>query len=63
MNIAIYNAFFSSETLAYVKTLVSYLEDHGHQFIIVDRLRKHFGENQDRYRYFSDNEALKEDIM
>jgi NAD+ kinase len=62
MNISIYNAFFSPETLAYVKTVVSYLEEHGHQFIIVDRLRKHFGEYQDRYRYFIDNKVLKEDI-
>ena len=62
MNIAIYNAFFSPETLDYVKTVVSYLEKHGHQFIIVDRLRKYFGENQDRYNYFSDNKVLKENI-
>ena len=62
MNIAIYNAFFSPDTLAYVKTVVSYLEEHGHQIIIIDRLKKHFGENQDHYHYFSDNKVLKEDI-
>jgi len=62
MNIAIYNAFFLPVTLVYVKTVVSYLEEHGHQIIIIDRLKKHFGENQDHYHYFSDNKVLKEDI-
>ena len=62
MNIAIYSAFFSPETLTYVKSVVSYLEDEKHQFIITDRLKKHFGVDQDRYNYFSDDMVLRDGI-
>ena len=43
MNIALYSAFFSEETLQYVKATVTYLKSHGHQFTLVQRLRKHLG--------------------
>jgi len=43
MNIALYSAFFSEETLQYAKATVTYLKSHGHQFTLVKRFRKHLG--------------------
>ena len=40
MYIALYNAFFSEETLQYVKATVNFLELHGHRFTLVSRLKK-----------------------
>ena len=62
MNIAIYSAFFSPETLTYIKTVIEYLETHHHTIVLVDRLEKHLGEDQERYSYFDDNEILKSNI-
>ena len=62
MNIAIYSAFFSPETLTYIKTVIEYLETHHHTIVLVDRLKKHLGEDQERYSYFDDNEILKSNI-
>ena len=44
MNIALYSAFFSEETLQYVKATVAYLEANKHQFTLVQRLKKHLGD-------------------
>ena len=59
MNIAIYSAFFSPETLAYIKTVIEYLESHQHNITLVDRLKKYLGNEQDQYAYFSDDEILE----
>lgn len=58
MNIAIYSAFFSSETLIYINTVIEYLETHDHNILLVDRLKKHLGTKQNQYSYFSDDEIL-----
>ena len=58
MNIAIYSAFFSPETLIYINTVIEYLETHHHKILLVDRLKKHLGTKQNQYSYFSDDEIL-----
>lgn len=58
MNIAIYSAFFSPETLIYTNTVIEYLETHHHNILLVDRLKKHLGTKQNQYSYFSDDEIL-----
>lgn len=58
MNIAIYSAFFSPETLIYINTVIEYLETHDHNILLVDRLKKHLGTKQNQYSYFSDDEIL-----
>lgn len=58
MNIAIYSAFFSPETLIYINTVIEYLEIHHHNILLVDRLKKHLGTKQNQYSYFSDDEIL-----
>jgi NAD+ kinase len=59
MHIALYSAFFSEETLQYVKATVTFLESHGHRIILVQRLKKHLGEQGNNYSYF--DEELKLD--
>lgn len=58
MNIALYSAFFSEETLQYVKATVTYLKSHGHQFTLVQRLRKHLGTEGSNYSYFDEENKL-----
>jgi NAD+ kinase len=58
MNIALYSAFFSEETLQYVKATVTYLKSHGHQFTLVQRLRKHLGTEGFNYSYFDEENKL-----
>lgn len=42
MHIAIYCAFYNSESLEYVREIVSYLEQKGHRMTLVERLKKYF---------------------
>jgi NAD+ kinase len=58
MNIALYSAFFSEETLQYVKATVTYLKSHGHQFTLAQRLRKHLGTEGSNYSYFDEENKL-----
>ena len=58
MNIAIYSAFFSPETLTYINTVIEYLETNHHNILLVDRLKKNLGTKQNQYSYFSDDEIL-----
>jgi NAD+ kinase len=57
MKVAIFTAFFSQETLTYVKSVIHYLEKKQHELILVDRLKKHLG---DSFNYFDDDQALTE---
>ena len=58
MNIALYSAFFSEETLHYVKATVAYLEANKHQFTLVQRLKKHLGDAGEQYSYFDEENKL-----
>lgn len=58
MNIALYSAFFSEETLQYAKATVTYLKSHGHQFTLVQRFRKHLGTEASNYSYFDEENKL-----
>jgi len=58
MNIALYSAFFSEETLQYVKATVAYLEANKHQFTLVQRLKKHLGDAGEQYSYFDEENKL-----
>ena len=62
MNIAIYCAFFSEETLTYVNRALNYLLKHQHQIILVDRLKKHLGAEAENYLYFDGNETLNQQV-
>jgi NAD+ kinase len=58
MNIALYSAFFSEETIQYVKATVAYLEANKHQFTLVQRLKKHLGAAGEQYTYFDEENKL-----
>jgi len=62
MHIAIYSAFFSPTSIAYIKTVIEYLNANDHQFILVDRLKKHLGEEGETYDYFKDDVALEKKV-
>ena len=62
MHIAIYSAFFSPTSIAYIKTVIEYLNANDHQFILVDRLKKHLGEEGESYNYFKDDVALEKKV-
>ena len=62
MYIALYNAFFTEETLQYVKATVNFLELHGHQFTLVNRLKKFLGSKASRYSYFDEEQKLDKDV-
>ena len=49
MNIAIYSAFYSTTSITYIKSVINYLEEKKHVFILVDRLKKHIGSEADKY--------------
>ena len=56
MKVAIFTAFFSQETMTYVKSVIQYLEKKKHELILVDRLKKYLG--GDSFNYFDDDKAL-----
>ncbi|MDC1378155.1 NAD kinase [Flavobacteriaceae bacterium] len=62
MNIAIYSAFFSPETLTYIRTVIAYLESHQHNISLVNRLKKYMSAEQEGISYFSDDEILASNI-
>jgi len=62
MNIALYSAFFSEETLQYAKATVTYLKSHGHQFTLVQRFRKHLGTEASNYSYFDEENKLGKNV-
>lgn len=62
MNIALYSAFFSKETLQYAKATVTYLKSHGHQFTLVQRFRKHLGTEASNYSYFDEENKLGKNV-
>ena len=62
MHIALYNAFFSKETLQYVKTTKNFLELHELSFTLVNRLEKFLGSEATRYTYFDEEQKLDKDV-
>lgn len=62
MRIAIYSAFFSPTSITYIKTVIEYLSANGHQFLLVDRMKKHLGQEGEKYTYFTDNVTLEENV-
>ena len=62
MYIAIYSAFFSSTSIAYIKTVVDYLNSNNHKFILIDRLKKYLEKDGRKYSYFNDNQVLDKKV-
>ena len=62
MRIAIYSAFFSPTSITYIKTVIEYLSANGHHFLLVDRMKKHLGQEGEKYNYFTDNVTLEENV-
>ena len=62
MYIAIYSAFFSSTSIAYIKTVVDYLNSNNHKFILIDRLKKYLEKDGGKYYYFNDNQVLDKKV-
>ena len=62
MNIAIYSAFYSTTSITYIKSVIDYLEEKKHNFILVDRLKKHLGSESSKYNYFKDDELLSQKV-
>ena len=62
MRIAIYSAFFSPTSITYIKTVIKYLGANGHHFLLVDRMKKHLGQEGEKYNYFTDNVTLEENV-
>lgn len=62
MYIAIYSAFFSPTSIAYIKTVIDYLNVNQHDFILVDRLRKHLNDKGAAYKYFKDDQVIEEKV-
>ncbi len=62
MYIAIYSAFLSTTSIAYIKTLIDFLKKNKHKFIILDRLKKHLGKQGGKYFYFKDDQILEEKV-
>jgi NAD+ kinase len=62
MYIAIYSAFISPTSIAYIKTVIDYLNANQHDFILVDRLRKHLDDKGAAYKYFKDDQVIEEKV-
>ena len=62
MNIAIYSAFYSKTSITYIKSVIDYLEENKHGFILVDRLKKHLGSEASKYNYYNDDKPLNQNI-
>jgi NAD+ kinase len=62
MYIAIYSAFISPTSIAYIKTVIDYLNANQHDFILVDRLRKHLNDKGAAYKYFKDDQVIEEKV-
>ena len=62
MYFAIYSAFFSEETIQYVKVTVDFLESHGHGFKLVHHIKKHLGTEGIKYDYFDEEQKLNEEF-
>ena len=62
MYIALYSAFYSEETLQYLKATIAYLEKNGHRFTIIHRLKKQLQAENQGYTYFDEETPLKKDI-
>ena len=62
MYIALYSAFFSEETLQYVKATIDYLDNHGHRFTIIHRLKKQLDSESPDYSYYNEEEQLDDSI-
>ena len=62
MYFAIYSAFFSKETIQYVKATVNFLESHGHGFKLVHHIKKHLGTEGEEYDYFDEEQKLNEEF-
>ena len=62
MYIAIYSAFFSPTSIAYIKMVIDYLNANQHYFILVDRLRKHLNDKVAAYKYFKDAQVIEEKV-
>ena len=62
MNIAIYSAFYSKTSITYIKSVIDYLEENKHGFILVDRLKKHLGSEASKYNYYKDDKPLNQKI-
>ena len=62
MYIAIYSAFFSPTSIAYIKMVIDYLNANQHDFILVDRLRKHLNDKGAAYKYFKDAQVIEEKV-
>ena len=62
MNIAIYSAFISPTSIAYIKNVVDYLNRNNHEFILIDSLEKYLGKESKKYSYFNDDQKLDEKV-
>ena len=62
MRIAIYSAFFSPTSITYIKPVIEYFSANGHHFLLVDRMKKHVGQEGEKYTYFTDNVTLEENV-
>ena len=62
MNIAVYSAFISPTSIAYIKNVVDYLNRNNHEFILIDSLKNYLGKESKKYSYFNDNQKLDEKI-
>ena len=62
MNIAVYSAFISQTSIAYIKNVVDYLNRNNHKYILIDSLKKYLGEESKKYSYFNDDQKLDEKV-
>ena len=62
MYIAIYSAFFSPTSITYIKSVIEYLTNYDHKFILVDRLEKYLGKEAAKYSFFKEDQAIKEKV-
>jgi NAD+ kinase len=62
MNIALYSAFFSEDTIQYVKATISFFETHGHRFTLINRLKKYLGAQGEEYSYFDEETKLTNEV-
>ena len=58
MNIAVYSAFISQTSIAYIKNVVDYLNRNNHKYILIDSLEKYLGKENKKYSHFNDNQKL-----
>jgi len=62
MNIAVYSAFISPTSIAYIKNVVDYLNRNNHKYILISSLEKYLGTENKKYSYFNDNQKLDEKV-